>query len=292
MSAEMFSLESPRRSPLRLFMQRLFRNWPVRITAVILLIFIAVAIFAPQIMPNDPYQTNLRARFAPFSSEHWLGTDQLGRDMLSRIILGTRLALYVGVVSLAIGLLCGGVLGLLAGFVGGALDAFIMRVMDVILSFPWLLLVIAVVSILGPNITNAMLAIGLTLIPEFARLVRSVALSVRETDYVQAAYAVGASRLRIMAVHVLPHSVAQIIVLSTVTLGKAILAEAGLSFLGLGVQPPEPSWGTMIAVGQSYLRDYPHLSLVPGVAVMLVVVALNIVGDGLRDALDPRAQHM
>lgn len=210
--------------------------------------------------------------------------------MFSRVIAGTRVALYVGIVSLTIGLVSGAILGLLSGFLGGWIDTFIMRVMDIILSFPWLLLVIAIVSILGPSITNAMFAIGLTLIPEFARLVRSVTLAIRATDYVQAAQAIGASPLRIMTLHILPHSLAQIIVLSTVTLGKAILAEAGLSFLGLGVQPPEPSWGTMISVGQDYLRDHPHLSLVPGVAVMLVVVSLNIVGDGLRDALDPKGR--
>jgi peptide/nickel transport system permease protein len=209
--------------------------------------------------------------------------------MLSRVITGSRIALYVGFVAVAIGLAVGGILGLVSGYFGGTLDAVIMRAMDVILAFPWLLLVIAVVSILGPNITNAMLAIGLTIIPQYARLLRSVVIATREQDFVQAAYALGASHSRVMFLHITPHCLAQVTVLSTVTLGKAILAEAGLSFLGLGVQPPAPSWGTMIAVGQDYLMTHPYLSIVPGIAVMLVVISLNIVGDGLRDALDPKA---
>jgi peptide/nickel transport system permease protein len=164
----------------------------------------------------------------------------------------------------------------------------IMRAMDVMLAFPWLLLVIAIIAVLGPSIPNVMIAIGITLIPEYARVVRSAALSVREQDFVLAAEALGASQLRIMALHVLPHCHAHLIVLSTIKLGRSILAEAGVSYLGLGVQPPHPSWGSMISAGQDHLLSSPHLSIVPGLAVMFLVMALNIVGDGLRDALDPR----
>lgn len=280
---------TPRTSRFRVFLKRLFQNRLVGLNLVVLVGFIAVAIFAPWITPEDPYRSNLRQRLEAPSTEHVFGTDQQGRDMLSRVIAGSRIALYVGFVAVGIGLMFGGLLGLIAGYFGGVLDALVMRVMDVILAFPWLLLVIAIVSILGPNLTNAMLAIGLTIIPQYARLLRSVVVSIREQDFVQAAYALGASHNRVMFLHITPHCLAQTIVLSTVTLGKAILAEAGLSFLGLGVQPPQPSWGSMIATGQDYLMTHPHLSVVPGLAVMIVVIALNIVGDGLRDALDPKA---
>lgn len=269
------------------FRRRVFENPLVTVSFVLLVLFLFVAAFAPQIAPFDPLRGDLRMRLTPPSAEHWLGTDQQGRDMLSRVIAGSRVALLVGFVAVGIGLVVGGVLGIIAGYFGGITDVLIMRAMDVILAFPWLLLVIAVVSILGPNLTNAMLAIGITFIPQYARMLRSVVLSTREQDFVQAARALGASTLRTLVFHVTPFTVAHTIVLSTISLGKAILAEAGLSFLGLGVQPPTPSWGTMIAVGQDYLMTHPYLSIIPGVTVMIVVIALNLFGDGLRDALDP-----
>jgi len=272
----------------RRFRRRLFANPLVAVSFVLLLLFIGVGIFADQVAPSDPLRGDLRMRLTPPSAEHWLGTDQQGRDMLSRVIAGSRVALMVGFVAVGIGLVIGGVLGIVAGFFGGFVDVLIMRAMDVILAFPWLLLVIAVVSILGPSLTNAMLAIGITFIPQYARMLRSVVLSTREQDFVQAARALGASTTRTLVFHITPFTFAHTIVLSTISLGKAILAEAGLSFLGLGVQPPTPSWGTMIAVGQDYLMTHPYLSIVPGVTVMLVVIALNLFGDGLRDALDPR----
>jgi len=280
---------SSRATQFSKFLKRFFHNRLVTISFVVVVLFIVVAIFAPWIRPEDPYRSNLRQRLVPPSTSHIFGTDQQGRDMLSRVIEGSRVALAVGFVAVSVGLVFGGLLGLVAGYFGGALDAFIMRIMDIILAFPWLLLVIAIVSILGPSLTNAMLAISITIIPQYARLVRSVVLSIRERDFVVAAFALGASHGRLLFIHIVPHCIAQIVVLSTVTLGKAILAEAGLSFLGLGVQPPQPSWGSMIAVGQDYLLSHPYLSIVPGVAVMVIVIALNKVGDGLRDALDPRA---
>ena len=241
------------------------------------------------LLPIDPYRSNFAMRLHPPSLDAWLGTDQLGRDLRARIIAGTRIALLVGFLSVSIGLVAGGLLGLLAGMVsGGRLDAFLMRCMDIVLAFPWLLIVIAVIAILGPSLTNAMIAIGITLIPEFARLVRSLVMSLGAQDFVLAARAMGASQLRIAFRHILPHCTAQLVVLSTVRLGRAILSEAGLSYLGLGVQPPHPAWGSMIASGQNYLLAAPHVSLVPGLAVLIVVMALNIAGDGLRDALDPK----
>lgn len=278
---------TPRSLEARRFVRNLFRNRAVLVGFVVLVAFLAMAALSPWITPTDPLDGDLALRLAPPSAELPFGADHQGRDMVSRVIAGSRVALTVGFVAVGIGLLFGGTLGILAGYFGGRLDAVIMRTMDVILAFPWLLLVIAVVSLLGPSLTNAMLAIGVTLVPQYARLLRSVVVSTRQKDFVLAATALGASHSRILWAHVAPHTLGQTIVLSTVSLGKAILAEAGLSFLGLGVQPPTPSWGMMIAVGQDYLRSHPHLSIVPGVAVMTVVVALNLFGDGLADALDP-----
>ncbi|MEX2502012.1 MAG: ABC transporter permease [Trueperaceae bacterium] len=284
-------IQDSRRAMATKFARRLFRNKMVAVAFGILIAFLFVAAFSDAVAPSDPLQGDLRLRLVSPSAEHLLGTDHQGRDMLSRVIAGSRVALMVGFVAVGLGLVIGGVLGIVAGYYGGTIDTLIMRAMDVILAFPWLLLVIAVVSILGPSLVNAMLAIGITLIPHYARLLRSVVLTTREGDFVQAAKALGASDLRILVQHIAPHTVGQTIVLSTVSLGKAILAEAGLSFLGLGVQPPTPSWGNMIAVGQDYLMTHPYLSIVPGVAVMLVVIALNIFGDGLSDALNPRKRN-
>lgn len=287
-STQLHQTARQRDSQFGKFVKRFFQNRLVAISFAIVVLFVLIAIFAPWLRPEDPYRSNLRQRLVPPSAEHIFGTDQQGRDMLSRVIEGSRIALAVGFVAVGVGLAFGGLLGLIAGYFGGGLDAIIMRVMDIILAFPWLLLVIAIVSILGPNLTNAMLAISITIIPQYARLVRAVVLSFRERDFVMAAVALGATHWRLLFIHIVPHCIAQLVVLSTITLGKAILAEAGLSFLGLGVQPPQPSWGSMIAVGQDYLLSHPYLSIVPGVAVMIIVIALNKVGDGLRDALDPK----
>jgi len=282
------ALRPGRASPLRRALRRLVRNPAVVGALVVLGIFLALAILAP-VLPIDPYQSNFAARLQSPSADAWLGTDQLGRNILARIIAGTRIALMVGFISVTIGLVAGGLLGLVAGLAPNSrLDAVLMRAMDIIIAFPWLLIVIAVIAILGPSIPNAMIAIGITLVPEFARLTRSLVLTLRNQDFVLAARSLGASRLRIAFRHVLPHCVAHLTVLSTLKLGRSILAEAGLSYLGLGVQPPHPSWGSMIAAGQDYLLSAPHVSIVPGLAVMLVVMALNVAGDGLRDALDPK----
>lgn len=292
MSSETLGLQ-PDRGRLeaaKTFLRRLFANRMVLIAFGVLVIFIVLAMAAPWITPADPLEANFAARLEAPSSLYLLGTDHLGRDMLSRVIAGSRVALLVGFIAVGIGLVAGGFLGIVAGYFGGLIDGIIMRAMDVILAFPWLLLVIAVVSILGPSLTNAMLAIGITFVPQYARLLRSVVLSTRERDFVQAARALGAGDGRILWFHVTPHTIAQTIVLSTVSLGKAILAEAGLSFLGLGVQPPTPSWGNMIAIGQDYLVTHPYLSIMPGLTVMIVVIALNIFGDGLSDALNPKRQ--
>lgn len=275
-------------SSTRRLLRRLFRNPLVTASVALLVLVVAAAIIAP-LLPIDPYETDFAARLQRPSGAFLLGSDQLGRDMLARLLAGSRIALLVGFLSVAIGVVFGGALGLVAGMMAGSwIDVVITRAMDVVIAFPWLLLVIAVIAILGPSIPNVMIAIGLTLVPEFARLVRSLVLSLREQDYITAARSLGASPLRIALRHVLPHCAAKIIVLGTLKLGRSILAEAGLSYLGLGVQPPHPSWGSMIASGQEYLLSAPYLSLIPGIAVMLVVMALNIAGDGFRDALDPK----
>ena len=272
----------------RRFAKRLFRNRLVLVSVIILVAFIFIALFASQIVPENPYRSVIERRLAEPSAELWLGADLQGRDMVSRLIMGSQIALYVGFLAVSVGLILGGLIGLFSGYYGGLVDTVLMRLMDIILSFPYLLLVIFVVSLIGPGVTNAMLAISVTYIPQYARLVRSVVVSVKEQDFVDGAHAIGASAFRTMFIHIAPHTVAHLIILSTINLGKAILAEAGLSFLGLGVQPPQPSWGGMIAAGRDYLINAPHLSISPGLAVIVVVVSLNIFGDGLRDALDPK----
>ena len=268
--------------------RRLLQSWPAAVSLLILLGVVGMAIFAPWVTSSDPTRGNQRERLQPPSVEHLLGTDEQGRDMLTRIIWGGRIALQVGVFSLLIGLVVGVTMGLLSGYYGGWVDTIVMRATDLILAFPYILLVIAIVSILGPDIFNAMIAIGVRIIPEFARVVRSIVLSIRSKEYVLAARAVGASDRRIILRHVLPNCTAQIIVLGTLMLAGAILAEASLSFLGLGAQPPEPSWGTMVARGRDYLVTHPHLSIAPGMAILIVVYSLNVFGDWLRDVLDPQ----
>ena len=284
-----FDTESVLSSTTRLA-RKLLQSWPATVSLLVLLGVVGLAIFAPWVTQHDPTRGNLRERLQPPSVEHLLGTDEQGRDMLTRIIWGGRIALQVGVFSLLIGLVIGVAMGLLSGYYGGWIDAVIMRVTDLMLAFPYILLVIAIVSILGPDIFNAMIAIGVRIIPEFARLVRSVVLSIRGKEYVLAARAVGAPDWRIILRHVLPNCTAPIIVQGTLLLAGAILAEASLSFLGLGAQPPEPSWGTMVARGRDYLVTHPHLSLAPGMAILVVVYSLNVFGDWLRDVLDPQTE--
>lgn len=289
-SAEAKDTDSPlpETSSFRLLLLQLRRSWPAMISLVVLIMVVAAAAFAPWLTSRDPSQGDLRARLQPPSAEYLLGTDEQGRDMLTRVIHGARIALQVGVLATLIGLAIGVAMGLLSGYYRGWTDTIIMRITDIVLSFPYILLVIAIVSILGPSIYNAMVAIGIRIVPEFARLVRSVVLSLRTREYVLAARAVGASDTRIILRHILPNCTAPIIVLATLNLAGAILAEASLSFLGLGAQPPAPSWGSMVARGGQYLVTHPHLSIVPGLAIMIVVYALNIFGDWLRDVLDPQ----
>jgi peptide/nickel transport system permease protein len=254
----------------------------------VLLLLVLVALLAPLLAPHDPLAQDLYNRLQPPSLEHPMGTDDFGRDILSRIIFGARISLRIGLVAITAALAVGTVLGLWAGYWGGAIDTVIMRLMDLLLAFPSILLAIAVVAVTGPGIDNAIMAVSVVLIPQFARLVRSSVLSVREMAYVEAARALGAGQARILFVSVLPNCMAPIIVQTTLSLGTAILDAAGLSFLGLGAQPPMPEWGAMLAEGRELLLEAPWVMTFPGLAIFAVVLALNLFGDGLRDALDPK----
>ena len=254
----------------------------------ILFLLLFVALCAPVLAPHDPMEQNLYARLQPPSLEHPLGTDDFGRDILSRRIYGSRISLRIGGASITAALLVGTLLGLWAGYWGGWPDTLIMRCMDLLLAFPSILLAIAIVAVAGPGIDNAIMAVSVVLIPQFARLVRSSVLTVRETAYVEAARALGAGQMRILFVGILPNCMAPIIVQTTLGLGTAILDAAGLSFLGLGAQPPMPEWGAMLAGGRELLFEAPWVMTFPGLAIFIVVLAINLFGDGLRDALDPK----
>jgi peptide/nickel transport system permease protein len=256
--------------------------------AVVLLIVTLAAVFAAQVAPYNPTRQDFRVEREPPSLQHLMGTDEFGRDVLSRIVWGARASLAAGAIAASIALAAGLILGMVAAYYGGRLDSFIMRVMDVILAFPYILLAIAVVAILGPGLLNAMIAIGIVYVPYYARVVRGAVLSVRAREYVEAARALGAPDGRVMVQHVLPNTLAPVIVQTTLNVGSAIIDTAGLSFLGLGTQPPTPDWGNMLSAGRSYVLDSPWIATFPGLAILLTVLAFNLMGDALRDAFDPR----
>ena len=256
--------------------------------AVLLAIFLLLALAAPIVSPYDPLAQDLYGRLSPPSPAHPFGTDDFGRDILSRVLHGARISLRVGVAAVMISLLFGTAIGLTAGYWGGVVAQVLMRTMDLMLAFPGILLAIGIVSILGPGLENAMLAVGIVAIPQYARLARASALSVRETDYVQAARALGAGDLRILWVALLPNCLTPLIVQSTLGLATAILDAAGLSFLGLGAQPPVPEWGAMLSGARELILSAPWVLTFPGLAIFLTVLAFNLLGDGLRDAFDPK----
>jgi peptide/nickel transport system permease protein len=269
--------------------RRFRRNRLGMVGAVIVLLLVAMAVFAPQLAPHDPADQNLRARRTAPNAQYILGADEFGRDILSRIIHGTRASLTVALASVAMGLTLGSFLGALAGYLGGWVDGLVMRTMDLFLAFPYLLLAIIIVSALGPGILNTIVAIAVWTIPAFARVARSAVLQLKERDFVTAAISLGAKEARIMGVHLLPNFAATLVVYASLYLAYAILMESALSFLGLGVQPPTASWAGMIASGRNYVTSAPHIATIPGIAIAVAVLGFNLLGDGLRDALDPRS---
>jgi peptide/nickel transport system permease protein len=275
-------------SPGRRAFARLLKRRAAMAGLFFVVFFVAMAVFAPWLAPYDPLATSWSAiRKAP-SAAHWFGTDEIGRDVLSRVIYGARASLLAGVVSVSIALSLGVPIGLLAGYAGRWPDALISRMTDAMLATPFLILAIALAAFLGPSLTNAMIAIGISATPIFIRLTRAQVQSVKVEDYVEAARAVGNSHLRIAVRHILPNVIPPLIVQSTLAIAAAVIAEASLSFLGLGQQPPAPSWGSMLNTAKNYVENAPWMAVWPGVSIFLLVLSFNLLGDGLRDALDPR----
>jgi len=277
----------PRR--MRPAVRAFLRNRGATVGAALVTVWLLIAVFAPLVAPHDPLGVIAGSRQRP-GPGHILGTDLLGRDVLSRVVFGSRISLVIGTISVGIGLGAGMLLGLPSGYYGGRLDAVVMRLIDSMLAFPGLLLALVVIAALGPGLANVMLAVGTSSVPLYARLVRGTCLAVRGLDYVQAARTVGSSDLRVMLRHILPNLSGPLIVLSTLQVGSAILVGAALSYLGMGAQPPTPEWGLMTAEGRSYLASAWWISTFAGLAIFSAVVGMNLVGDGLRAALDPRAR--
>ncbi len=272
---------------LRSFVQ----NGPAMVGTAVLLVCLACALFAPLISPYDPIVQNTANRLMGPSAAHWLGTDDFGRDILSRIIYGSRTSMLVGVAATSIGLILGTLLGVMAGFVGKKTDQVIMRGMDILLSFPYILLAIVIMALLGPGISNLMIAIGVSRLPIFARVARSIVLAIKHNEYVDAARTLGARDCRLLARHILPNVVPPLIVQGTASLAEAVVTAASLNFLGLGIQPPTPDWGAMVSDGRRYVFDKFFIPLFPGLAITVVVLSMNLVGDWVRDVLDPRQRQ-
>jgi len=270
--------------------RRLRKNNMAMAGIAILGIIIVLAIFADIIAPYDAVaiKQNLKDRLMTPSGAHILGTDEFGRDMFARLIHGARVSLQVGILAVGLSIVLGGALGAIAGYYGGKLDDIIMRIMDVFLAVPSILLAIAIVSALGPNLLNLMFAISISSVPSYARIVRASVISIKDQEFIEAAKAIGANDFRIIMLHIIPNTLAPVIVQGTLGVAGAILSTAGLSFIGMGIQPPAPEWGAMLSGGRQYLRYAPHVTTIPGIAIVITILALNLVGDGLRDALDPR----
>lgn len=285
------AVKTGERSEFAKTLQRLGKNKAAVGGAVVLALILLMAVFAPALAPEDPLEQDYGRVLAAPSADNLLGTDQFGRDVLSRIVVGSRQSLQVAAIAILIASSIGTFLGLVTGYFGGWLDMVVQRLIDMQLAFPGILFALAVVSVLGPGLRNAMIAVGISLVPAFARMVRGSVLSARENAYVEAAQVIGASQARVVFLHILPNVLAPIMVLATVAIAWAILIGASLSFLGLGAQLPKPEWGLDLATSREYLREAWWMSTFPGLAIMLTVVSVNLVGEGLRDALDPRLRN-
>lgn len=283
-----FEEARPRVSEWRRFSRVFFGRKVVFFGFVIITLLIIVAAFAPFLAPYDPDEPNLKEALQYPSWEHWLGTDPLGRDLMSRLIYGTRVSLQVGVIAVGVATVIGVTLGLVSAYFGGWLDNIIMRVIDALMAIPPIVLALTFAAVLGGGLGNVMISLGIALMPTYCRLMRGQVLSAKQSDYVMAARVLGASNIRVMLKHIVPNCLPPLIVLITLYMGIAILTEAALSFLGIGITPPSAAWGAMINTGYRYLLTHPLLSFAPGMCVLLVVMSFNMVGDGLRDALDPR----
>lgn len=275
----------------RSLLRRLLSHRAAVLGGSIVLLLLLSALLADWLAPYDPIRGRLTDMLQPPSAAHWLGTDEQGRDILSRIIYGSRISLQIGLIAVGISLTLGTAIGAFSAYFGGWADLLVMRFIDIMLAFPSILLAIAITAILGPGLVNAMIAVGIVNMPIYARLVRSSVLSLKEYDFVQAARAAGAGSGRIMGRHILPNALAPLIVQSTLSIGTALLDAAGLSFLGLGAQPPLPEWGAMLSGAQTYIQLAPWVVTFPGLAIMLAVLGFNLLGDGLRDVLDPRLRR-
>jgi glutathione transport system permease protein len=278
-------------SPLKNF----WKNWKRQKTALwaslFVLLLIIIAVIGPYIAPHDPYKPDYNAMLQGPSKDHLAGTDEYGRDIFSRLLAGARISLSVSLLSVSLGAIIGTILGLVSGYFGGWLDRLIMRASDVMFAFPDILLAIAIVAILGPGLTNVVIAVSIFGVPSFARLVRGSTLEAKETLFVEAAKSMGASHIRIMFLHILPETLGSLIVFVSMRIGTAILAASSLSFLGLGASPETPDWGAMLSLGRDYLGTSTHVVMMPGIAIFLTVLAFNVVGDGLRDVLDPKTKN-
>lgn len=273
--------------PLRAFLS----NRVAVVSAVVLALIVAAALLAPVLPIPDPADQDLMASLLPPSLDYPLGTDEFGRDLFTRIIYGARLALTISLLSVLGALAAGSLVGVLAAYIGGLLDTLLMRTMDILLAFPYLLIAIAIVTALGPGALNAAFAIGLWLMPSAARVARGAVLEIKEREFVEGARALGARGPRIVTRHIVPNILSALVVFATVAIGRAIIMDAALSFLGLGAQPPTPSWGNMVSDGRTYLLVAPHIALLPGVAILITVLAFNTLGDGIKEAANPRARR-
>ncbi|HBY95281.1 MAG TPA: peptide ABC transporter permease [Chloroflexi bacterium] len=286
--AEWHTIRQPQDHALLRFLRVLLRNYATALGLAIIVVMIVVALVGPVLAPYKYDEVILTDRLQPPSAEHLLGTDQFGRDILSRMLFGARVSLVVGLGGVAVAMAFGVVLGAIAGFYGGWPDEIIMRLMDILLAFPYIILAVALIAMVGPSVRNIILVVGFTRLPQFARLVRGSVLTIRETDFVTAARAIGQREWRILSRHILPNCLTPIVVMASLSVATAILTESALSFLGLGIQPPQSSWGTMIADGRRFMLDAPWIATFPGIAISLTILGYNLLGDGLRDALDPR----
>ena len=281
----------PRLEAFKTVSKRLLKNKAAVVGGIIIIFFIIVALVGPSFVKTDPYHQDLLNKLQPPSKEHWFGTDNFGRDIFSRIVHGAKLTLIVGFLSVAVGGIIGVLVGIISGYYGGWFDTISMRIVDVLLAFPGILLALAIVSVLGGSIRNVILAVGIFSIPAFARIVRGSTLQVKKLEYIDAVRSLGASDMRIIFRHILPNIMSPIIVQATMRIATAILTAAGLSFLSLGAPPPTPEWGAMLNDGRIYMHNAGHMVLIPGIMIVIVVLAFNIFGDGLRDALDPKMKQ-